>query len=350
MLLALSTSACASTRTTAPSTAEALSNGPKGHPSIGKKDGKLPPGHPPVPGMKPSPSLDEPGPLAEAWRRPFLLLDGRTGARLDTAALEDRLTAARVIYVGEKHDEPSHHQVQLEVLHRAKRKGSVAIGLEMVQRPFQAALDAFLATGDETALRTGVQWKDRWGFDFRLYRPIFFYAKNHGLRLVALNAKKELSRAVAKEGVQSLDPQARESLPKLDLTHTTHRARLRLIWAQHVAPHGGMAFEHFYAAQVVWDETMADSVARALEEREAPDRIVVLAGAGHVRYGEGIPQRAARRGATPSLTILPLELGEAANLVGSGVADILWVFDVDKGPLTKEALAGGRLNPRGVTD
>jgi hypothetical protein len=57
--------------------------------------------------------------------------------------------------------------------------------------------------------------------------------------------------------------------------------------------------------------------------------MVVLAGAGHVRYGEGIPQRAERRGAGPSLTILPVEREEAIALVGSGVADVLWVFEGD---------------------
>lgn len=309
---------------------------PPGHPPVTGKG--LPPGHPPLDrpsaDAKPEkgPSLDDPGPTAEAWRRPYFLVDGRTGERLDDAALDARLAKSRVIYIGEKHDAPAHHQVQLEILERAARLGTVAVGLEMIQRPFQPALDVFMRDRDEAALTAGVEWESRWGYDFRLYRPIFRWAVERGIPLVALNARKELTRAVARKGLEGIPAELRSELPKLDLSHPAHRTRIGMVFAEHVAPHGGLELDDFYAAQVVWDETMAETVARALGARSSPQRMVVLAGAGHVRYGEGIPQRAARRGARPALTILPLELSEGVSLVGSGIADVLWVFEAEGGP------------------
>ena len=275
--------------------------------------------------------------MAEAWRRPRVLLDGRTGRRLDEAALTERVREARVIYVGEKHTEPRHHYVQLDVIDRAAKLGSVTIGLEMVQKPFQSALQAFSRSGNEERLLEEVEWETRWGYDFRLYRPIFRYAQRAGLPLVALNAPRELTRTVARRGLSELSAELSAEVPELDLRNVAHRARIRMIWAQHVGPHGNLSFDRFYTAQVIWDETMADSVARALSTSDAPERVVVLAGAGHIRYGEGIPTRAARRGAKPSLTILPLELEEAIDLVGSGVADVLWVFD--EGALSRRRVA-----------
>ncbi|NIW30062.1 MAG: hypothetical protein GWN25_23780, partial [Actinobacteria bacterium] len=65
-----------------------------------------------------------------------------------------------------------------------------------------------------------------------------------------------------------------------------------------------LALERYYTAQVVWDETMAERVAEAIERADAPSRLVVLAGAMHVRAGLGIPSRAARRGATPYRIVL----------------------------------------------
>ena len=294
----------------------------------------LPPGHPPVRARQPptdpadeGPALDAPGPLAERWRRPYTLFDGRTGARLDDADLDRRIAAARVIYAAETHDDPTHHQVQLELVDRARRLGTVGIGLEMVQRPYQAALDAYRAGGDEAALVEGTRWAARWGYDFRLYRPLFRYAFAQDLPLTALNARKELTQAIARDGLEALDPALAADLPELDLSHVAHRARLRLVWSAHVAPHRGLPFEAFYAAQVTWDETMADAVVRTLTAEGAPERLVVLAGSGHVRYHEGIPQRVARRGVAPGLSVLPMERDDALSLIGSGVADVLWVFD-----------------------
>jgi uncharacterized iron-regulated protein len=68
--------------------------------------------------------------------------------------------------------------------------------------------------------------------------------------------------------------------------------------------------ERFYTAQVVWDETMAEAVAETLTAPGAPRRIVVLAGDMHVREGLGIPDRAARRGATPYRIVLPVAADE----------------------------------------
>jgi len=46
--------------------------------------------------------------------------------------------------------------------------------------------------------------------------------------------------------------------------------------------------------QILWDEMMAESMDRFLKKN--PDfRVVVLAGAGHLQYGSGIPKRAFRR-------------------------------------------------------
>jgi uncharacterized iron-regulated protein len=45
---------------------------------------------------------------------------------------------------------------------------------------------------------------------------------------------------------------------------------------------------------VLWDETMADAIAQFLKKN--PDRqMIVLVGQGHILYGDGIPNRVARR-------------------------------------------------------
>ena len=91
---------------------------------------------------------------------------------------------------------------------------------------------------------------------------------------------------------------------------------------------GSMTFEDFYTAQVIWDETMAHEVAAVMTAKDAPEHLVVLAGAGHVRYGYGIPDRAARRGVTSFVTVLPVLADDDAPSVEAlvGAADYLWVM------------------------
>jgi uncharacterized iron-regulated protein len=267
---------------------------------------------------------------------PSRILDGANGQMISEEALIDALLGARAIYVGEKHHSPHDHSVQLRIVHAIHQKDpSLAIGLEMVKRPFQPALDRFLkGETDEETFLSEVEWEDRWGYPFFLYRPILRYAKEKGIPVYALNAKDEITRKVAREGIDALDETERASIPDLDLSNEAHREQVREAFDGHhhgeSGNHGGMSFENFYAAQVIWDETMAYEVARVLRSDSPPNRIVVIAGSGHVRDGHGIPNRAAKRGATPHRTILPLLIKEDGPTVESAReepgADFVWLM------------------------
>lgn len=250
-----------------------------------------------------------------------------SGEALSFDELIDRLLESRVVYVGEQHDREADHAAQraiFEALHA--RDPSLALGLEMVQRPEQPALDAYVARAiDEPELLERLRWSERWGFDFALYRPMFVLAREHALPIMALNAPSELTRAIAREGLGSLSDEQRADLPELDLENEPHRAMVEEALRGHPSMSDAM-LERFYTAQVVWDETMADRVASFLER--SPRRMVVLAGAMHVQAGHGIPARAARRGAGPYAIVLPITANElaAARRARPPIADFLWVI------------------------
>lgn len=212
----------------------------------------------------------------------------------------DELLAARAIYVGESHDSAEDHEHQLAVIRGIyARDPSLAIGMEMFQRPFQGALDQYVAAEiDEPALLAATEWQTRWNIDFALYRPILEFARVHRVPVIALNARRELTRAIAREGLDALGPELRAELPELDTSDAEHRAMV----TEALGGHDGMdpaRLERFYLAQLTWDESMAESVARTMSDPSAPRRIVVLAGRMHVEQGLGIPRRAARRGIAP---------------------------------------------------
>ena len=249
------------------------------------------------------------------------------GAPIDRAELVTTLLEARVIYVGEAHDEAAHHAIQREVIalvHEADP--SLAIGLEMIQRPYQAPLDAYVAaTIDEAAMLAGVEWAERWRLDFALYRPIFELARRHHVPLVALNARRELTRAIARSGEESLEPALRAELPT-DMVRddAEHRAFVLSLFGAHHAEMEPAMLERMLLAQLVWDETMGERVAEAMQAEGAPHRMVVLAGRAHVERGLGIPRRASRRGAGPHVIILPVSAEERTEL--HGACDLAWVL------------------------
>ncbi len=200
---------------------------------------------------------------------------------------------APVIYVGEGHTFYQDHKIQLEVikaLHEAGR--SFGIGMEMFQQPFQQPLDDYLAgeIGEKEFLRASEYFK-RWKFNYHLYREILDYARAGGIPVVALNQKSEIIRKVAQGGLDALDEEEKKDIPPdMDMSDFAYRERLGEVFRQHK---NSRTFENFYQAQVLWDETMAHAVDEFLGQHPGW-QMVVIAGAGHVAHGSGIPRRARR--------------------------------------------------------
>lgn len=210
------------------------------------------------------------------------------------------LAQADVIYLGETHTDEADHIAQLDIItamHQAR--GDIAIGLEMFQRPFQPVLDQYIA-GEitETDLVEQSEYETRWGFDWELYAPIIRYAQANQIPLIALNTPREITKKVASQGLASLTGPDLEHIPPLtdiDTSDENYQAMLAQVFGQH-GGHGnsGPSFENFFAAQVLWDETMAESVADFVTD--SPDtQMLVMAGEGHIVYGFGIPSRVERR-------------------------------------------------------
>jgi uncharacterized iron-regulated protein len=213
----------------------------------------------------------------------------------------DRLTTKQIIYLGETHDREADHQAQLAIIqHLQRRRRPIAIAMEMFQRPAQTIINNYLAGKiTELELIEQTEYEKRWGFDWQYYAPILQYAKTHRLPVIALNTPTEITRQVAKQGLESLTPAQRQNIPPIadiDRTNNAYRDILFDIYRQHqqTATLNSKSFDRFYTAQLLWDETMAEGVANFF--RRNPDRqLIVMAGKIHIIYGHGIPSRVTRR-------------------------------------------------------
>lgn len=221
-------------------------------------------------------------------------LDLRAAPSLD--AIMPRLASKRVVFVGETHDRLDHHLNQLEIIRRMyAAHPDLVIAMEYFQQPFQPYLDAYIGGSlDEKGMLQKTRYFDRWGFDYRLYRPILQFAREHSIPLLALNAPQEMRDKVAKVGVAGLDPKERAQIPKdIDRSDADYRKRLEAVFQHHPNAKSGN-FERFVDVQLLWDETMAERAAQYLRAHTG-SHMVLLAGTGHLAYGSGIPKRLTRR-------------------------------------------------------
>ena len=247
--------------------------------------------------------------------------------QISPGQLWQALSAARFVLLGETHDDPWHHQKQAEAFGalaslREADGGQVWLGLEMVQRPFQVALDRFVAGSiDQEEMLKQTQWQTRWGFPAGFYAPVWRQSRARGWPMVALNAPREISKRIASVGLEGLTPAERAVLPPvLDTSNLAHQAWVRRAFGAHGARMSPETFMRFYQAQVAWDETMAHTAWQALSESGGPrDQMVVLVGAGHLQHRHGIPSRLERLGAGGVKTLIFVSTPGAQASLGAPV-------------------------------
>ena len=220
-----------------------------------------------------------------------------TGTFVSEEQMLTAATDARLVYVGETHDNPASHRLQLTVLRAmaARYPHRVAVGMEMFTPSQQDVLDRWVAGElSEKEFLKQSRWYAVWNMDFAYYRDLLVFARDHHIPVVGLNADKDLVRAVGQKAFEQLDAAERQRLPQIDMSDPYHRAMVEAIYGGH--SQGNSMLDGFLRVQSLWDEAMAESVVRFLNGRDDETwRMVIVAGGNHVRYGYGIPRRVFRR-------------------------------------------------------
>lgn len=238
------------------------------------------------------------------------ILDMRSGNTLSAQQLVNELAAVDRVLVGERHDNPDHHALQLwllEALAQQRPQGSLL--LEMLvpdQQQRVARVQALIKRGASPAdLPAEIEWQKGW--DWALYGPVVEYSLAKPYPVLAANLdrgeiasiyrrKPELAGAAASADVQQvLLAQIREShcnmLPQAQLPA-------------------------MLAVQQQRDLRMAEQLSAA------PTPSMLLAGAYHVRRDLGVPLHLADRGDVAHTRVLML--AEVGENVRPEQADFVW--------------------------
>jgi uncharacterized iron-regulated protein len=216
---------------------------------------------------------------------------------------------AAVTLLGEHHDSAANHAWELAQIRRIYRADPrIVLGFEMFPRSAQPALDAWVAGRlSEAAFLEQSGWKAYWGFDPGLYVPIFRFARDHHVRMVALNVSHRLVHLVSQHGWAGVAVADREGVGTPVPPNAAYRAAL----ADAMAGHGGPAMTplrlgHFIDAQLVWDRAMAEGIA-AERVRSPGVPVVAIMGEGHMEDGGGVPRQLAALGVGGVVVEVPEE-------------------------------------------
>lgn len=207
------------------------------------------------------------------------------------------LASARMVMLGENHDNYDHHRLQATLLRAMVEAGRhPAVAFEMLDTDEQQKVDDALVAAPRSsdAIARAVGWEKKGWPPWLAYAQIANVAIDRGLPIVAANLPLREVRAIARQGLGAID--AREA-DELGLNETMPDALAASLRDELVASHCGHlrgdAVERMALAQRARDGQMA---ARMLLAARG-DGTVLIAGAGHARKDRGVPRALARRDA-----------------------------------------------------
>jgi len=258
---------------------------------------------------------------------PNQIVETRSGRVVGIEAVAAAADGMQYVYLAESHNNPDHHVMQAAAIEALVARGrNVIVGMEMFTRPVQEQLNPWtLGWWDEATFIEQSDWKKQWGFDYNLYKPIFDSVRKHRLPLVALNVPRDWVRAVGRGGFAALTAEQKKELPDdLYLGNTNHKQVFEGLMGGH--PMTGTQGENIYAAQVLWDEGMADTALKVMADKGgSPNTVmVIVAGSGHVMYEQGINYRIKRRTGADGITLMMID-GTEARPVTRGIGQFIYM-------------------------
>jgi uncharacterized iron-regulated protein len=234
--------------------------------------------------------------------------DVRGGRFVSVDGLVQRLVAHRHVLLGEKHDNPDHHQIQATLLRALLTAGRrPVVALEMLDADQAPALARHLAAAprDAAGLADAVNWKRSGWPSWSYYQPIVQAALDAGVPVVAANLAPATARSIARGGAPPADLGARHALDR-PLAAPDQARLTKEIRDAHCGHLPAARVESMVLAQRARDAALSDSVLHP-----GTDGGVLIAGIGHVRADHGVPVYLAARAPDATIaTVAPLEVRE----------------------------------------
>lgn len=231
------------------------------------------------------------------------------------------------VFVGEKHDNSVHHQIELRLIQARVAEGVDAgsVVFEMLDDSQDVRLALLKAEDDLAVMKQTLQWPDKPGsWDWTVYAPLFQAAlSKQALR--SGNISKAMISSVYREGEQKLQNQERFS-SVFAATSAVKDYLLDQIFKAHCGMQSKDGLKPMLHIQLAKDASMASRM-------RLSERAMLIAGGEHVRAETGAPWHL--RQALPASDAIVIQLVEvksgqdevATYIKEAGKADYYWLTE-----------------------
>lgn len=213
------------------------------------------------------------------------------GVRSTWDAAVRELSRKRVVFLGEQHDDPATHELELAALRALHETGDpVVLSLEMFETDVQDDLDAYLAgrLTEAEFLARSRPWNN-----YRTdYRPLVEYAKANGIPVVAANVPRRLASRAHKEGLAAVKAAPPEQRAWATIPASCPDGRAFERFKERALEHPGVTADsaaRMFEAQCLKDATMAGSIVKALAGASPDTTVLHVNGSFHSDFGDGVP-------------------------------------------------------------
>lgn len=228
------------------------------------------------------------------------------GEALSLNALPQELLDADVVLIGEWHTHSAIHRFQTDFLKaRQNTDSNIALSMEQFTREHQDTLNQYLngEIGEQVLISKAAAWPN-YESD---YRALVEFAKANDLDVIAANAPKPFVQCIGRKGLPYLEQLSSEQrdwvATEVNIGDSSYKEKF-MASMHHGTPE---QTEKQFAAQVTWDETMAESIVDYLATN--PDKQVIhVAGKFHTEGGLGTAASISRRNPDLKVAIItPVE-------------------------------------------
>ncbi|MDH5560467.1 MAG: ChaN family lipoprotein [Deltaproteobacteria bacterium] len=250
------------------------------------------------------------------------IIDSKTGKSLSKADLIGRLSGYEIIYLGEKHDNRHHHEIQEELIQDLIKLGKKpAIGIELFSVDQTGYLMEFVMGSSRLhqglsipqqarLLRNKLQWERRSDSEWENYFRFIKIARKHQLPLFGMDIPQGVVRRISSVGYENLSAVERMLAPRSNFNDPVYRD---LMYRRFTEAHCGWSNPaHLKKLYQTWqsrNEMMAETIINTLHNN--PKRpIVIILGGGHAENRMGVYERVLSK--TNNLSQVTLGLTEIA--------------------------------------
>jgi aminopeptidase N len=296
--------------------------------------------------------------------REYAIYSTKTAKKLTIKELAEKTYKNDVIFFGEFHDDSVLHDIQrLYLAELYKLNSKIVLSMEMFERDAQPVIDSFFNNqiNEEVFLKSSRPWPEY----KKYYKPLVDLAKTNNSSLIGANIPRKYAGIYASEGwtgIEKLKANDRSLVARsikveddiyLKKFYNTMLKNMGMDTNSVLTPNQENTLYLYYGAQVIKDETMAESIVDYILKNKK-SKVIHFNGDFHSNNYQGTVRKLIDRDKDLSLAVIAptyVDSGKAPDFDAEAKAfgDYLIVIEEKDHEQVTQEMMGGHLGENYIT-